>query len=113
MITQSPAAYTSGRPVRIIAVDGDRAPGAQRGPGRGGQADLGPDTDDDQDHVSLPGHGHAVGRGGLDPQPGCLACRVAADLPHSGAGQHLDPTGGQLGVHQRAQAGVDGGQDLG
>ena len=95
------------------AVDRDRALDAERGPGFGRQGGVGADADDDQDHVGRPGHGRAVGCGGLDVQPPGLARLGAGDRLDGGAGQHLHAVGGQFGVDQRAQLRVDGGQHLG
>ena len=81
-------------------------------PALGGQGSVGADADDDQDHVGQPGHGRAVGGGGLDLEPSRLAAG-AGDLPDRGAGQDLDAVGGELGVHERAERRVDGGQHLG
>ena len=50
-------------------VDRDGAAGAERGSGLGSQGGLGPHPDHDQDHVGCPGHGRAVGCGGLHLQP--------------------------------------------
>ena len=47
---------TSGRPVRIGPVDGDRAPAPSAAPAAGGQVGVGPDADDDQDQVGVRGH---------------------------------------------------------
>ena len=49
----------------------------------------------------------------FDPQPSRLSCRGAGDLPHRGAGQDLDATGGELAVDEAAEGWVDGGQYLG
>ena len=48
-----------------------------------------------------------------DFQPPGLAGRGPGDGLDGGAGQHLHAVAGQFGVHQRAELGVDGGQDLG
>ena len=82
-------------------------------PASAARAGLGPHADDDQHHVGRAGHGRAVGRGGLDVQPPCSARRGLADRLDGCAGEHLHAMGGQFGMHQGAQLGVDGGQHLG
>ena len=51
----------------------DRAPGPERGPGAGGEAGVGADADDDQNHAGLPGHRRAISCGGLDLEPSRFA----------------------------------------
>ena len=54
-------------------VHGDRAPGAQSGPGAGSQGGVGTDTHDDQDHVSLAGSPRCHRR--RWPRPGAVPPR--------------------------------------
>ena len=44
---------------------------------------------------------------GVRPETG-----AAGDTPHGGAGQHLHAVDGELGVHERAESRVNGGQHL-
>ena len=102
-----------GQPGPHHRVHGDRALAAERGPGVGGQGGLGPHPDHDQDHIGGPGHGRAVGCGGNHLQLSWSTRRGGADGLDGGAGQDLYAAGGELGVHEGAESGVDGGQHLG
>ena len=76
------------------------------------QIGVGADPDDDQHEVDVPAERLAVWSVAVDVQPAAVV-GAAADPGDRGAGVHLDAVAVELGVHQGAEFGIDGGQHLG
>ena len=83
-------------------------------PASAARVGLGADADDDQDHVGR--RGSRPCRRPRRPGPAAVPVRPGAARLiglDGGAGQDLHAVGGELGVHERAELRVDGGQHLG
>ena len=94
-----------------VAVDGNRALGANGRAGFDGQARVRPHTDDHEDNVGESGQ-RSVWSHPIDLQAAGGMCRRLADPRHRSPAQHVHPVLDELGMDQTAQLGVDGREYL-
>ncbi len=102
-------------------VHGHRTAGTGLGAGAEQQVGVGADPDHDQDQIDVPAERLGVGAGAVHTQPASSNGATAAapvligttDAGDGCTGVDLHVVPVQLGVHQRAQLGVDGREDLG